>query len=243
MGSFGRITALTCMNHLLWGLMNPFDVESFVATGGLVGLCVLVFVETGLLFGVIFPGDSLLFTAGVFAAQPDPFASVWLVVPLVALAAIAGDQCGYLIGRRLGRSVVEGRMMQRIGPQYVARTNAFFDRFGSLTVFFGRFIGIVRTLVPLTAGFSGMSYRAFTFFSVLGSFTWAGGIIVAGYLLGNVPIVRDNIEILIVASVLTVVVPMAVHVARRWRATRRRQGVVAAVDPTPPGDQAPRETR
>lgn len=88
-----------------------------------------------------------------------------------------------------------------------------------------------------------MSYRAFTFFSVLGSFTWAGGIIVAGYLLGNVPIVRDNIEILIVASVLTVVVPMAVHVARRWRATRRRQGVVAAVDPTPPGDQAPRETR
>ncbi|GAA14082.1 MULTISPECIES: DedA family protein [Gordonia] len=223
--------------------MNPFDVESFVATGGLIGLCVLVFVETGLLIGVIFPGDSLLFTAGVFAAQPDPFAPVWLVVPLVALAAIAGDQCGYFIGRRLGRSVVEGRMMQRIGPQYVTRTNAFFDRFGPLTVFFGRFIGIVRTLVPLTAGFSGMPYRAFTFFSVLGSFAWAGGIIVAGYLLGNVPIIRDNIEILIIASVLTVVVPMSVHAARRWRATRRRQGVVAAMDVTPPEDEAPPEER
>ncbi|MDS1113961.1 DedA family protein [Gordonia westfalica] len=221
--------------------MNPFDVESFVATGGLIGLCVLVFVETGLLVGVIFPGDSLLFTAGVFAAQPDPFAPLWLVVPLVALAAIAGDQCGYFIGRRLGRGVVEGRMMRSIGPDYVARTNAFFDRFGPLTVFFGRFIGIVRTLVPLTAGFSGMSHRVFTLFSVLGSLAWAGGIIVAGYLLGNVPIVRDNIEILIIASVLTVVVPMFVHVARRWRAMRRRQRGVVRVE-TPRDDQTPPET-
>ncbi|KAF0970152.1 hypothetical protein BPODLACK_01205 [Gordonia sp. YY1] len=226
---------------LLLALMNPFDVESFVATGGLVGLCVLVFVETGLLVGVVFPGDSLLFTAGVFAAQPDPFAPVWLVIPLVALAAVAGDQCGYLIGRRLGRGVVEGRMMRSIGPEYVVKTNAFFDRFGPLTVFFGRFIGIVRTLTPLVAGFSGMSHRVFTLFSVLGSFVWAGGIILAGYLLGNVPVVRDNIEILIIGSVFTVVVPMFVHAARRWRETRRRQRAVVPVDSAPSEKQVPPE--
>lgn len=201
--------------------MNPFDVESFVATGGLVALCVLVFVETGLLVGVVFPGDSLLFTAGVLAAQPDPFAPLWLLCVLVPSAAIAGDQCGYLIGRRLGRRVVEGRMMQRVGPGYVARTHAFFERFGPLTVFFGRFIGIVRTMTPLIAGFSGMSHRVFTFFSVLGSFAWAAGLIALGHLLGNVPVIRDNIELFIVASVLTVAVPMAVHLARRRWSGRR----------------------
>ena len=74
--------------------MNPFDIESFVATGGLIGLCVLIFVETGILVGFIFPGDSVLFTAGVFAAQPDPFAPLWLLCLAVPLAAIVGDQCG-----------------------------------------------------------------------------------------------------------------------------------------------------
>lgn len=201
--------------------MNPFDIDTFLATGGLVGLCVLIFVETGLLIGFIFPGDSVLFTAGVLAAQPNPFAPVWLLCVAVPVAAILGDQCGYFIGRRLGRGVVEGRLMKTIGPEYVARTHTYFDRFGALTVFFGRFIGIVRTLTPLVAGFSGMSYRLFTLFSVLGSIVWAAGIILLGYFLGNIPIIRDNIEIFIIASVLTIVMPTFIHLARRWRASRR----------------------
>ncbi|WP_055475617.1 DedA family protein [Gordonia sp. HS-NH1] len=201
--------------------MNPFDIESFVATGGLIGLCVLIFVETGILVGFIFPGDSVLFTAGVFAAQPEPFAPLWLLCLAVPLAAILGDQCGYFIGRRVGRSVVEGKLMRTIGPEYLAKTNHYFDRFGPLTVFFGRFIGIVRTLTPLVAGFSGMSHRTFTLFSVLGSFTWAAGIILLGYFLGNVPLIRDNIEIFIIASVLTIVVPTFIHLARRWHTARK----------------------
>lgn len=206
---------------LRWVTMNPFDVDTFLATGGLLGLCVLIFVETGLLIGFIFPGDSILFTAGVFAAQPDPFAPLWVLCIAVPVSAILGDQCGYFIGRRLGRSVVEGRLMRTIGPAYLERTGRYFDRFGALTVFFGRFIGIVRTLTPVVAGFSGMSHRMFTLFSVLGSFAWAAGIIVLGYFLGNIPIIRDNIEIFIIASVLTVVVPTFLHLARRWHAARR----------------------
>ncbi len=206
---------------LLLDSMNPFDIESFVATGGLIGLCVLIFVETGILVGFIFPGDSVLFTAGVFAAQPEPFAPLWLLCLAVPLAAILGDQCGYFIGRRVGRSVVEGKLMRTIGPEYLAKTNHYFDRFGPLTVFFGRFIGIVRTLTPLVAGFSGMSHRTFTLFSVLGSFTWAAGIILLGYFLGNVPLIRDNIEIFIIASVLTIVVPTFIHLARRWHTARK----------------------
>ena len=113
--------------------MNPFDIDAFLTTGGLVGLCVLIFVETGLLIGFVFPGDSILFTAGVFAAQPEPFAPLWLLCVAVPLAAILGDQCGFLIGRRLGRGVLEGRLMRTIGPTYVERTHRFFDRFGPLT--------------------------------------------------------------------------------------------------------------
>ncbi|MDL9936708.1 DedA family protein [Gordonia sp. ABSL1-1] len=203
--------------------MNPFDVDSFLATGGLIGLCVLIFVETGLLIGFVFPGDSVLFTAGVFAAQPDPFAPVWLLCVTIPVAAIIGDQCGYFIGRRLGRGVLDGKLMTSIGPAYLDRTHAYFDRFGPLTVFFGRFIGIVRTLTPIVAGFSGMPYRVFTLFSVLGSFAWVCGIVLLGYFLGNVPLIRDNIEIFIIGSVLTIVVPTFIHLARRWRSRRAVQ--------------------
>ena len=207
--------------------MNPFDIDSFLATGGLVGLCVLMFIETGLLIGFLFPGDSILFTAGVFAAQPDPFAPLWLLCVLVPLAAALGDQCGYFIGRRLGTRVIEGRIMRSVGPEYLDKTHRYFERFGPLTVFFGRFIGVVRTLTPVVAGFSGMPYRLFTLCSVAGSIVWGAGIICLGYLLGNVPIIRDNIEVFIIASVLTVVVPAMIHLARKWRGARN-------VDPTPP---------
>lgn len=215
--------------------MNPFDIDSFLATGGLIGLCVLIFIETGLLIGFVFPGDSVLFTAGVLAAQPEPFAPLWLLCVLVPLAAILGDQCGYVIGRRLGRGVLEGRVMRSIGPTYLERTHRYFERFGPLTVFFGRFIGIVRTLTPVVAGFSGMPYRVFTLFSVLGSIVWAGGIILAGYFLGQVPLIRDHLEVIIVASVLTVVVPTLIAAWRRWR-TRRR-------DVTGLADEAPERER
>ncbi|NDK91948.1 DedA family protein [Gordonia desulfuricans] len=201
--------------------MNPFDIDSFLATGGLIGLCVLIFVETGLLIGFVFPGDSVLFTAGVLAAQPNPFAEVWWLCILVPLAAILGDQCGYFIGRRVGRSVIEGRMRRAVGPEYVERTHRFFERYGPLTVFFGRFIGVVRTLTPLFAGFSGMPYRVFTLFSVLGSFVWAAGIVMLGYFLGQVPLIRDHLEVFIIASVLTVVVPMGIAMGRRWLRSRR----------------------
>ncbi|MEE4021628.1 DedA family protein [Gordonia sp. PKS22-38] len=202
--------------------MNPFDVDNFLATGGLIGLCILIFVETGLLIGFVFPGDSVLFTAGVFAAQPDPFAPLWLLCVAVPMAAIIGDQVGYFIGRRLGTGAVEGRIVRWIGPEPLEKTHRYFERFGALTVFFARFIGIVRTLTPLVAGFTGMSHRVFTIFSILGSFTWAAGIIVLGYFLGQVPIIRDHIEVFIIASVVTVVVPTAITLIHR-RVRNRRQ--------------------
>lgn len=214
--------------------VNPFDVSSFLATGGLIGLCVLVFVETGLLIGFVFPGDSLLFTAGILAAAPDPYAPLWVPCVLVPLSAALGDQCGYVIGRRAGASVLRGRTIRFIGDGPVRRTTDFFERYGPATVFFGRFIGIVRTLVPLLAGFTGMRHRDFTVFSILGSIVWGAGIIVLGYLLGNVPIVADNIDWFIVASACTVIVPVAAHLVHRGL-RRRHRGEHA------PAEEAPAE--
>lgn len=211
--------------------MNPFDINGFLATGGLIALCVLMFIETGLLIGFIFPGDSVLFTAGVLIAAPDPFAPLWLACVAVSASAALGDQCGYFIGRRLGDSVLHGRVMKLIGPEPLAKTNRYFERYGPLTVFFARFIGIVRTLTPVVAGFTGMSHRKFTVFSVLGSVAWAAGIILLGYFLGQVALIRDHLDLLIVASVLTIVIPMSIHLIRRWRALRRE----AAELPPPAG--------
>lgn len=230
--------------------MNPFDVNGFLATGGLVALCVLIFIETGLLIGFIFPGDSVLFTAGVLAAAPDPFAPLWVLCAAVPAAAALGDQCGYFIGRRLGESVVHGRMMRWVGPEPLAKTHRYFERYGAGTVFFARFIGIVRTLTPLVAGFTGMSHRKFTLFSVLGSIAWAAGIVVLGYFLGQIALIRDHLDLLILASVLTVVVPTALHFLHRWRAGRRDAASspadtvpadTASAD-TAPADTAPADT-
>ena len=155
------------------GILDPINVLSWFGAWAFWGLLLVVFIESGVLFPVL-PGDSLLFVAGMVVAAGgkdgiDQFASLWQLLVFVPIAAILGDQLGYFIGRRLGRGVLEGRLMQSIGPEYVARTHAYFERFGPLTVFFGRFIGIVRTLTPVVAGFSGMPHRVFTMFSVAGS--------------------------------------------------------------------------
>lgn len=218
--------------------VNPFDVDSFLATGGLIGLCILVFFETGLLIGFVFPGDSLLFTAGILAAAPDPYAPLWLPCVVVPISAALGDQCGFFIGRRLGEGVMQGRVMRLIGPEPVDRTRRFFDRYGALTVFFGRFIGVVRTLVPLLAGFTGMRWAAFTVFSVLGSAFWGAGIIVLGYLLGNVSFIADNIDWMILASACTVIIPLSAHLVRRAAVRRRERRADALTTQSAPGETA-----
>ncbi|MFC7753921.1 DedA family protein [Tsukamurella soli] len=203
--------------------MNPFDAVGFLGAAGLAGILVLIFVETGLLVGFVFPGDSVLFTAGIFAAQPHPFAHLWQLLAFLPVVAALGDQCGYLVGRVVGPRVLRGRVMRWIGDEQVERTDRFFERFGALTVLIARFIGIVRTLVPVLAGLSRMSHPRFTLFSVLGSVTWCDGIVLLGYRLGGVALLRDHLELLFVGSGLTVVVPVGATVVRRRRRRRAEQ--------------------
>lgn len=151
-----------------------FDVDSLLTTFGLAGIMIIIFMETGVLIGFIFPGDTLLFTAGIMAASEHPFAPLWALCIGVPVAAALGDQLGYTLGRRYGPAALESRVLNWIGPEAVTRTEDFFARYGAVTVLFARFIAVVRTLNPLVAGIAKMPRATFTFWSILGCFLWGG---------------------------------------------------------------------
>ena len=201
-----------------------FDVDTLVNSFGLLGILVVIFMETGLLIGFIFPGDTLLFTAGVMAHAESPFAPLWALLIGIPVAAILGDQLGFLIGRRYGPRALDSRAMQWIGPEAVERTNHFFDRFGPATVTLARFVAVVRTVTPVVAGFSSMPHRTFTFYSVIGSVLWGAGITSAGYLLGEVPVVQEYMHWVIVIGVSLVLFPMLIKFTILIRRSRRAAG-------------------
>lgn len=198
-----------------------FDVNMLINTFGFIGVLAIIFMETGMLIGFIFPGDTLLFTAGILAAQPHPFAHVWQLMLTVPLAAIAGDQVGFLFGRKVGPRILESRAMTWMGPRALDRTHHFFDRFGAPTVMLARFIGVVRTLTPVVAGVSGMKHRTFTLWSVIGSTVWGAGVIAIGYWLGGIPLIDKYVHWFIVLGLLSVVIPALFKATQlAWRKHR-----------------------
>ncbi|NMM82925.1 hypothetical protein B2J88_00830 [Rhodococcus sp. SRB_17] len=190
------------------GVLNP---DTLVATFGLIGLLAAVFIETGLLVGFFLPGDSLLFTAGVLVAQEHPFVPLWVLLLTIPIAAIAGDQCGYLIGRAAGPAVFERPGAKRLGPAQLARAEAFFAKHGPRTIVLARFVPVVRTITPVLAGASGMPYRTFLTYNIIGGVLWGVTVPVLGYLLGGIDFVRAHIEIILIAVVVISVLPMAVN--------------------------------
>ncbi|MBC2644572.1 MULTISPECIES: DedA family protein [unclassified Rhodococcus (in: high G+C Gram-positive bacteria)] len=204
------------------------DASTLLGTLGLLGVLGAVFVETGLLVGFFLPGDSLLFTAGVFAAQPHPLAPLWLLLITVPIAAILGDQLGYVIGRRLGPAVFERPGAKRIGPKQLEQSHRFFDRYGPRAILLARFVPIARTVAPVMAGASGMRYRTFALYNVIGGILWGMGVPVLGYLLGGIPFVRNHIEVILIAVVLVSTAPLLINALRtRRRRTATSPGTVA----------------
>ena len=160
--------------------MNP---ESLIETFGTLGIFAIVFAESGLLFGFFLPGDSLLFTAGLLASRG--FSNVALLMVGCSIAAIAGDQVGYLIGRRAGPALFNRPDSRFFHKKNVERAKAYFDEHGSKTIILARFVPVVRTFAPMVAGVAEMEYRRFVTFNVIGGVVWGAGVTLAGYLLGN----------------------------------------------------------
>jgi membrane-associated protein len=195
------------------------DPDHLITAFGLIGLLSIVFAECGLLVGFFLPGDSLLFTAGLLSATTDIVPELPLLIPLVIVAAIAGDQVGYVIGRTTGPRIFNRPDSRFFRREYVDKAYAYFERYGGRTIILARFVPIVRTFAPVVAGVSRMHYRTFVTYNVVGGVLWGAGVTTLGYFLGQVPFVKNNIEVILVGIVLLSFVPIFVEY---YRASRGR---------------------
>ncbi len=219
----------------LGGILDPVTVLNKFGAWVLVGLLLVVLVESGVLFPIL-PGDSLLFTAGlVFSAGASSDIGYtgahgsWLLpatLVLVPIVAIIGAQIGFLIGRFGGTALFkpDARVLKQ---RYLDESHAFFEKYGPVTIFLARFVPIIRTFAPLVAGAAKMKYAAFTLWNVLGSIVWGVGVTVLGVFLGKITFVRKNIDAIFIAIVILSVLPILFEAVKRFRASRR-----AGLEPT-----------
>jgi membrane-associated protein len=196
--------------HLQWLVVNygPWIYAILFA---------IVFCETGLVVMPFLPGDSLLFVAGAIAAAGDMY--IHGLFAALACASFLGDNTNYWIGRYLGPRVFTRQDSRLLNPKYLARTQRFYDRHGAKTVFIARFVPIIRTFAPFVAGVGAMSYGRFLTYNVVGALLWVGLLVLAGFFFGNIPVVRENFTIVILAIVAISVMPIAVETLRGRRRT------------------------
>jgi membrane-associated protein len=208
---------------VLAGITDAIDPQQLIRSFGTIGLFLIIFAESGLLIGFFLPGDSLLFTAGLFAAKGDLNIAVILVGCFVA--AVLGDQVGYAFGRKVGPSIFSRPNSRLFKQEYVQRADQFFEDHGAKTILLARFVPIVRTFAPILAGVGSMRYRTFLVYNLIGGFVWAVGVTTLGYLLGD-QIGADNIDkyllpiifVIIFISILPAVIEVLRH-RRKARAT------------------------
>lgn len=199
--------------------LNPFDAASVLQAFGpfvLVGIALLVFIESGVLFPFL-PGDSLLVTAAVLSGPLG--IAPWQVALVASIAALAGDQVGFWLGRRFGRRLFrdDARLLT---TARLAEAEAFFARWGGLSLVVGRFVPIVRTYVPLVAGAADMPYRRFLIWNAVGAVGWSCAMTLVGVLLGGIPFIAHNIDVLVIVIVAVSVLPVVIAAVRRRRAGR-----------------------
>jgi membrane-associated protein len=205
--------------ELLWDLFHRiYDVEFLVRTGGLLVLIIIVFTETGLLLGFFLPGDSLLVTAGIFAARGD-LDLLTLNISL-SLAAIAGDTVGYGIGARTGPKIFTREDSLFFNRKHLLSAKEFYDRHGGFTIVVARFMPIIRTFAPVVAGVGAMEYRKFLFFNVFGGIFWVMSTTLAGYFLGTMmPNIQERIHVVIAIVIFMSLLPAIIKFAgEKWRA-------------------------
>src|SRR5690348_15355654 len=186
-------------------------------------LFVVIFAETGLVVCPFLPGDSILFIAGTVVAAAGLDVHVLAVVLIVA--AVLGDSVNYGVGHYIGPKAFHKPDSRWFRQEYLRRTQAFYDKYGGVTIVIGRFVPIIRTFAPFLAGVAGMSYRRFLSYNIIGGCLWIGVLVYAGYLFGNIPWVKDNLSLIVVAIVIVSLLPAISTFVRERRAAKARFGV------------------
>lgn len=211
-------------------LIPWLDPETLVTGFGafaLIGVCLIVFAETGLLVGFLLPGDTLLIITGLLAFYPGIGVDIWWVCLAIGFAAFLGGEAGYFIGHKLGPKVFERKESGLFSRKNVARTNAFFHRFGGLSVILARFVPILRTFVPVAAGVGHMNYKKYSLYNFIGAMIWGAGLTLFGYLLGYIPpvadFVRGYIDVILIGAVVLTLIPTVFHYVQSARKAKRAQ--------------------
>lgn len=216
------IDALVDLFWTLWGYIK--DPRELVQVGGYVGLTLVIFAETGLLVGFFLPGDSLLITAGLFAAKGD--LNIWLLCTLLSAAAIIGDAVGYYIGRKTGPLLYNRPDSFFFRKSHLIKAREFYEEHGGKTIILARFIPIIRTFAPTVAGVAEMPYRRFALYNVFGGLLWIWGLGFVGYGLGQaVPDIEEHIHIMIVGVIFLSILPGIIQ----WFKAKRKAQVDVAV--------------
>ncbi|MEU6088265.1 VTT domain-containing protein [Streptomyces sp. NPDC047085] len=211
------------------------DPNYLLDTYSIWGLLLIVFAESGLLIGFFLPGDSLLFTCGLLITSGDLDFPLWGAIALICLAAILGDQAGYMFGKKVGPSLFNRPDSRLFKQENVTKAHEFFEKYGPKSLVLARFVPIVRTFTPIIAGVSGMKYRSFLIFNVIGGCLWGAGVTLLGSWLGNIDFVKKNIEAILILIVLVSVVPIAIEYLR----ARGKNKKAAQETPQPPRQETP----
>ena len=193
----GSMDIITTLKHAI-------DPKLLLEQFGYIGLFLVVFAESGLLIGFFLPGDSLLIIAGVLAAAGA--LKISILIPLIFIAAVAGDQIGYFLGNKFGR-----KLFKRFKKEHIEKSEEFFAQHGKRTIILARFVPVVRAFVPVIAGISNMPYRTYLTYDLIGGVVWGIGITLVGYGLGNIPNVDKYLHLVIGVIILGSLIPVLNH--------------------------------
>ncbi len=201
--------------------LDPDQLLRMLGPYVLVGLCLIIFAECGLLIGFFLPGDSLLFTAGLFVANGIIGAPIWLVCLLLTVCAVVGNVVGYFIGFTVGPALFNRPDSRLFKREHVDKTHAFFEKYGPRAIVLGRFVPIVRTFITAIAGVGRMDSRTYFTYSVIGGVAWATGVTLLGFWLGRITFVKENVELILIGIVVLSVLPIIIEAAKVRRHNRR----------------------
>jgi membrane-associated protein len=197
-------------------LLDPqVIIESFGALAVL-GCALILFIETATIFGSFLPGDSLIFILGIALSTSLDF-PIWLAVPIIIVSAIAGSQVGYWTGRKLGPAILKKRKRNFLfNEENIAKSHAIIDKYGPRAIVLARFIPVLRALVPLFVGMMGMESKKYFKYNVIGALLWGGGLLILGWGLGNIPVVKQHVEVWIIGFVVLSSLPLPFEIARDY---------------------------
>ncbi|MFF5519108.1 DedA family protein [Streptomyces coeruleorubidus] len=217
------------------------DPNYLIETFSLPGILLIVFAESGLF--AFLPGDSLLFTAGLFVAEGTYITQpLWLVCTLIVIAAVVGDQVGYMIGKFLGPKLFNRPNSKLFKQENLDKAHEFMEKYGPKAIVLARFVPIVRTFAPIVAGAGRMKYRTFVTYNVIGGIAWGTGVTLAGYWLGQIDFIKKNVESILILIVLLSVVPIIIEYLRD-RSQKKRAASEAPAPQPPAMDDATTQLR